>query len=229
MKRLRVLTVLAVATVLLAATTGAAFSQEAVYEVTITNLTPGQVLSPPVVVVHDPGITLFEAGAPASEPLRYLAEDGMTGPLVEGLEGDPDVSGFGVAGGPVPPGQSIAVEVTAGSGPLVVSALGMLVTTNDGFFAVNSLPAPNHRLRGVQTAGLLGRAYAHAWDAGTEANSESCEQIPGPPCGNPGVRNTDGAEGFVHIHAGIAGVADLSPEDLDWNNPVALVEVTRIR
>ena len=44
------------------------------------------------------------------------------------------------------------------------------------------------------------------------------------------VRIYDGkAEGFVHIHAGIAGGGDLDPAATDWNNPVALVHIERIR
>ncbi len=59
-------------------------------------------------------------------------------------------------------------------------------------------------------------------------NSEDCIYIPGPPCGNPGVRDTDGAEGFVHVHPGIHGIADLVPAAHDWRNPVALITIERI-
>jgi hypothetical protein len=71
------------------------------------------------------------------------------------------------------------------------------------------------------------RAEAPAWDAGTEANTEDCHFIPGPPCGNRFVRDPDGAEGIVRIHSGIHGTGDLNPAMLDWRNPVAMVSIAR--
>ena len=44
----------------------------------------------------------------------------------------------------------------------------------------------------------------NAYDPGSEANSESCACIPGPPRGNH-LRDQAKAEGFVHAHAGIHG------------------------
>ena len=58
-------------------------------------------------------------------------------------------------------------------------------------------------------------------DAQSEANTELCDHIPGPPCGNGGVRVPEGAEGYVHIHAGIHGIGDLAPSQFDWRNPRA--------
>ncbi|UCF68178.1 MAG: spondin domain-containing protein, partial [Acidobacteriota bacterium] len=114
----------------------AAQSAERTYEVTITNLTKGQPLSPPVVVVHDAAFRLFAVGTPASEELAAVAEDANVGPLLTLLDGEPAVRGFAVFdGGPVLPGASATVEVTASGALGVVSALGMLVTTNDAFFA----------------------------------------------------------------------------------------------
>jgi hypothetical protein len=70
--------------------------------------------------------------------------------------------------------------------------------------------------------------YANAYDAGSEANAELCEHIPGPPCGNGGVRNIEGAEGYVHIHAGIHGIGDLEPDKADWRNPVVEIRIRPI-
>jgi hypothetical protein len=39
---------------------------------------------------------------------------------------------------------------------------------------------------------------------------------------------TTGAEGFVHVHAGIHGIKDLVPARDDWRNPVARIEVRRL-
>ena len=108
---------------------------------------------------------------------------------------------------------------------LVVSAVGVLATTNDAFFGALSLPVPPAQIRGIGLTSLAATYLAPAWDAGSEANTESCDEIPGPPCGNGGVRHTEGAEGFVSIHSGIHGGGDLSPAQHDWNNPVVLVRV----
>jgi len=67
-----------------------------------------------------------------------------------------------------------------------------------------------------------------AYDAGSEANTESCEHIPGPPCMNPEMRVTDGAEGFVYIHPGISGEGDLTESGYDWRNPVARFVIERL-
>ena len=60
------------------------YSKKRKYEVTITNLTRGQVFSPPIVIAHDSKFSLFTLGDPASDELAALAEGGAKGPL-EGL------------------------------------------------------------------------------------------------------------------------------------------------
>jgi len=63
-------------------------------------------------------------------------------------------------------------------------------------------------------------------DAGSEANTESCHDIPGPPCGSVGVRHTSMAEGVVTLHGGITGGGDLDPATYGWTEPVATVALT---
>ena len=48
------------------------------------------------------------------------------------------------------------------------------------------------------------------------ANNEDCAFIPGPPCGNPGVRDEAEAEGYVHIHAGIHGIGSIEHRTEGW-------------
>lgn len=189
------------------------------YAVTITNLTRGQVLAPPVVIAHNRKFTLFTPGEPARPELTRLAEDGMTQPLVDLLATEQGVYQTQV-GGAIPPGESTTVEIEV-SGPFrLLTAAGMLATTNDGFFAIENIK--------VSEKGSM-EVDADAYDAGSEANTESCAFIPGPPCGHPGVRDTVGAEGYVHIHAGIHGIGDLTPAMHDWRNPVAHVTIHRIQ
>lgn len=194
------------------------------YEIRITNLTRGQILSPAVTAVHtllqQP---LFELGSPASSELAQVAEDAVNGPLVAKLKASPevaDVQTITLANGPIPPGKTAVGTLRALPGRADrLSLVGMLVTTNDAFYGLNGVELPRH-----------GESVFHAvaYDAGSEANTEKCDHIPGPPCNNGGKRVTTGAEGFVHVHAGIHGIGDLVPARDDWRNPVALIRVRRL-
>lgn len=191
-----------------------------VYNVKITNVTRGQVITPPVLVSHSAGFELFSLGAPASPELTKLAEDGMSDDLVAQLANTRAVYDVATAAGPLLPGQSVNLQISVKRGYPQLSAVGMLASTNDAFFA----------MRGVQVP-LFGKVEveAGAYDAGTETNNESCVYIPGPPCGSGGVRDTSGAEGYVHVHAGIHGIADLDPATHDWRNPVVEVAISKMR
>ena len=192
-----------------------------VFEVTITNLTRGQVFSPPLVVTHPGSIALFQAGQPASDELAALAEDGDTGPLVGALEGEHGVR-TAVGEGPIPPGQSATIRISARNFRSEISVAAMLVSTNDAFMAVNGADLPRSRHRPLNVRPI-------AYDAGSEDNDESCAYIPGPPCGNPFQSSDVPGEGYVHVHNGIHGVGDLNPSVNDWRNPVAAVSVRRVR
>ena len=201
---------------------------ERTYEVTITNLTRGQIISPPIVISHDENFRLFTLGEPASHELYPLAEDGDTVPLTDHIKTLPSVFDYAVAAplvGPSPlfPGESVTYEIGTRGRARFISAAGMLVTTNDAFFAIQGIRVPKKGETVVDAA---------AYDAGSEANSEDCDFIPGPPCGNGGFRDTGDAEGYVHIHAGIHGI-DIDdmviPAMHDWRNPVAKITIRRLR
>jgi hypothetical protein len=196
------------------------------YEITITNLTRGQTFTPVMVASHKAGVTIFELGSAASVPLEILAEDGATAPLESLLLSNPDVRDTTNSGPPpegfVLPGASKTLTVEAGAGFDHLSLAAMLIPTNDGFVALNGIEAPV----GNKTLTV----FAPAYDAGTEANDELCASIPGPPCFGEGFNaSREGAEGFVHIHAGIQGVGDLDPAVRDWQNPVARITIRRIK
>jgi len=188
----------------------------ALYDVTITNLTRGQVLSPPVVVAHRNDFRVFRAGEPASPELAALAEDADSAGLIAVLQTEPKVGDVSIGGDAIPPGASLTVPIQLGGGARTITVLGMLVTTNDAFFS------GTHRVQGP------GASFdAPAYDAGSELNTQDCDHIPGPPCGHPFVRVTEGAEGFVSISPGIRSAGDLDVALHDWRNPVARVVVTR--
>jgi hypothetical protein len=202
------------------------------FEVTITNITRGQILSPAVVASHKSGMSpLFSLGEEASAELAAVAEDAMIDPLIDALEASPAVTEVAVAtgvNGPILPGESTSVTLDAARIALNlhanrISLVGMLVTTNDAFYGVNSIsPKVFYPFGKVDIRETF---YLLAYDAGSEFNSENCAFIPGPPCGNGGVHDPSAAEGFVHVHSGIHGVGDLNPSEFDWRNPVARVTV----
>jgi hypothetical protein len=218
--------------VLVVLTFGAQVSAEAgdlKFEVTITNITEGQILSPAVVVSHQRSMpALFRVGEEASAELAAVAEDAVLDFLIDVLEAGPKVTDVAVitgVNGPILPGESASAVLDAVStfhGDRI-SLVGMLVTTNDAFFGVNSVSP--RVLHPFLRRDLTQTFYSPAYDAGSEANNEDCDFIPGPPCGNGGVRETSEAEGFVHIHSGIHGVGDLAVSEFDWRNPVAKITV----
>lgn len=193
------------------------------YEVTITNLTRGQVFSPPIVIVHNRDFNLFKFGDAASVELAALAEEGDPEPLAILIDNFYPKFRSAVAGGPIPPGESASVilKISKRGRSSLISVAGMLVTTNDAFFAGRNIWLPGRDKVMVE---------AEAYDAGSEENTEECNDIPGPPCGAPPNLNpTDGAEGYVHVHAGIHGSgSEVNPADHDWNNPVAKITIRRI-
>jgi hypothetical protein len=174
-------------------------------------------------------VSLFTLGSAPSDALEAVAEEGNTDPfknLLMGMSEVKDVQSSGVLLGP---GESVSVTVQAGGRFDHISLIGMLLPTNDGFLALNGVQGPRK-----------GRAvtyYSPAYDAGSERNDELCASIPGPPplpypeCGGPGGGGapSGGEEGHVHVHAGNHGIGDFTESERDWRNPVAKIDIHRIR
>ncbi len=192
------------------------------YEVTITNLTKKQVLTPPILVSHRSSYELFSLAQPVGAELATLAEGGDTQPLAALLGTRDDVHDVVASAAPILPGTSVSLTINSNDRFNRLSLAGMLATSNDGFFALNGIKFPHDGSRS---------RVAAAYDAGSEANTELCTDIPGPPCaadsGNQ--RVTMAAEGFVHIHNGIHGTGDLNAANMDWHNPVARVVIERVK
>ena len=65
-------------------------------KITITNLTTGQPLTPPVIAIHNSRADVFEVGEPASEGVRQIAENaGVDGAVVAGKVTESSDSKFG--------------------------------------------------------------------------------------------------------------------------------------
>jgi hypothetical protein len=195
--------------------------QAAQYEVTITNLTPGQTFTPQLLVTHPGDIRLFRLGEPASGELEVLAEGGDTGPLGEAVAGL--ATEVKTIDGLLGPGESVSMTITGIPGSDLLSMAAMMIPTNDSFVALNGLRLPE--------AGGIGRSLS-AFDAGTEVNDQSCQHIPGPRCGGEGFSDETG-EGYVHVGNGFHSIGDvdedgfdvLGPQDYDWRNFVARITV----
>ena len=112
------------------------------YEVTIQNLTQNQVITPPVVVSHSGAMSLFTVGQPAIPELATLAEEGDPGPLLGLLPTLPAVFDFAAGPGPIPPAGSMTLQVMSAAGFRRISAVGMLASTNDAFFAISGVQVP---------------------------------------------------------------------------------------
>ena len=168
-------------------TSGSLFAGESkTYEVTITNLTKGQIFTPVLAATHKSSIAFFELGEPASDELELLAENGATDPLNDLLMSMPgqvqDTSGTG----PIMPGAQATFMIEGSNRFNRLSFASMLLPTNDTFVAVNSIPLPRWE----------SNTYAVAYDAGTEINDEDCDNIPGPYCGGAASSEEDG-EGSI--------------------------------
>jgi len=195
---------------------------QAVAKISITNLS-NQILAPIAVATHQKGaMPIFTPGAAASSELATLAETGNPVPLETLLRTDPAVlhaTHLTGAATVIMPGETVSADIVFDFHHMSVSIASMLVSTNDAFVGYTGAQIP-------RSAGYTSY-MAHAWDAGSEANTEACSDLPGPPCaeGSGNARVTDGAEGHVFIHPGIRAMADV-PTQYDWRGPVARIKIT---
>jgi hypothetical protein len=201
------------------------------YEITVTNLTTGQPMSPGVFVTHTKQQSLFSAGAAASDGIRLIAENGDPSTAVGAVTGQPgivDVQSVGAPihriGGPGP--NTLTFEITARANANRFSFAVMLICTNDGFTGLDGVKLPG----GFQPATY----YAAAYDAGTELNDEASGSIV-PPCFGIGPVSGPAGGGartptsdVIAAHPGIQGVGDLDPAQHGWSEPVAKVTIQRV-
>lgn len=200
------------------------------YRITLSNLTNHQPLSPLAVVLHKAGYQSWQTGAAASSGLEKLAEGGDTTDFLAAADANKKVYTSAAGNGLILPGASDSVELEAKvkeDDHLQLSLATMLVNTNDAFAGVAA-----HALDDLEV-GESQRFYVHAYDAGTEGNSETAATIPGPAGGGEGYNSARDDVDFVSIHAGVVTADDgLSTSALDesyrFNGPVAMVTVTRM-
>ena len=208
------------------------------YKVTITNLTPGQPLTPPLLVTHSQNTGVFNIGEESSEELQQLAENGNLDPLVMALSENDRVVDVVHGMAPLVPandpgntglGFSETFTITTHGNARYLSFVSMLVCTNDGFTGIDTIRLPLHKKT------VLSMSY----DARSEMNTEDFADMV-PPCqdaigissddAGTGESNPELAEdGIVIPHPGIVGGDDLVPGVHGWSDPAAKIVIERMR
>ncbi len=210
-------------------------SQAAQWDVTITNLTHGNLFTPLLVTAHDSSTHLFQVGAAASSAIGLMAECGdLSELLMVGEAGVVDADTISnPAGGLLAAGASTTAMIDTTSNSLTVTA--MVLPSNDAFVGLDAQSIPAEA--GTYTY------YLNAYDAGTEANDEllavgcvaGMAGMPGGSADTGGSGGVAGADsnGNIHVHRGVLGDTDNAGgnSDIDsrihrWQNPVAKIVVT---
>ena len=192
------------------------------YEVTVTNLTNAQPLSPVAVVLHQEG-NLFMVGEAASVELETMAEGGDNSALLALSVVEASASGAA----PIGPGASETITVTIEDvTDAKLSVATMLVNTNDAFSGLNALDL------GQLAVGDSWSSRMRAYDSGTEANSEAAGTIPGPADSGTGFDAQRDDVDFVAAHPGVVTSSDNLPTSVlnsqhKFDNPVMSITVTR--
>ncbi|WP_354625350.1 spondin domain-containing protein [Psychromonas sp. MME2] len=195
--------------------------QPSIYDVTLTNITQGQIFSPPALATHAVGISLWQTGSPASVALEALAEGGDASQLIA----LPGITQSQVSDAPVLPGETMnwTVELNANEAHGLTLAT-MLINTNDGFTGLTNMDLNSL---------TLGESYQKmlmVYDAGSEINDE----VAVPGSGGEGFNaSRDGDVNRVYVHAGVLTAHELAgslllPEH-KFDNPAAKIIIKRVQ
>lgn len=199
----------------------------ATYRIQVTNITHGQPLSPLAVVFHGDDYRAWTIGDAADPALEQLAEGGDPTDFIQGAGDHADVVATATGTGVILPGTTDQVDLTVPAYlPFRLTLATMLVNTNDAFGGVNG------KSIGSLAVGQSTVFLAPAYDAGTEANTESAQSVPGPAAGGEGYNALRDDTDRVTIHpGGISHQDGLTGSALDgahrWDNPVLKVAITR--
>ena len=201
------------------------------FDVTVTNLTNAQPLSPVAVIAHEDVFNVFAIGSPATVGLETLAEGGDNSALIAEANAGAGIGDTASGAAAIGPAGSETVSVSFEETALAsmrLSVSTMLVNTNDAITGVNAVPLANLAVGDSMTLRTI------AYDAGTEANTEAAANIPGPAGGGEGFNAArDDRADRVSMHSGVVGQDDgFATSDLNgqhrFDNPVAMVRIERI-
>ena len=130
------------------------------YEVTFTNTTSGQYMTPPNWTAHDRSVDVFQRGKAASPGVEAVAELGQVPVLADELRTAVDDAGLGVSGvgadAPVSPGESVSFTFETNESKF--SLVSMVICTNDAFGGIDSAWLPT---RGPATYNVWAVSYTH--------------------------------------------------------------------
>jgi len=193
------------------------------YEVSVTNLTHAQPMSPVAVVLHNEG-QLWQLGQSASSGLEMLAESGDNAAVLADAIAIASQGGAGILASGMQ--ETITVSITDNM-PMMLSLATMLVNTNDAFTGINAMEISD-LIVGESISMKTG-----SYDAGTERNSESMMTIPGPAGGGEGFNEMRDDVDFVAMHPGVVSQDDgLTQSALTqahrFDNPTLMVMITRV-
>ena len=192
------------------------------YDVTVTNLTNAQPLSPIAVMLHD-SASLWAVGEAATVALETMAESGDNSQLLADSRVLASTSGMGI----VAAGASETIVVTINDRTMnYLSVTTMLVNTNDAFTGLT-----NYDLSMLNVGDSVTLSMP-IWDAGTEANTEEAMTIPGPAGNGEGFNASREIRDTVAYHPGVVSSDDgLTTSALDvshkFDNPGVRILITR--
>lgn len=200
------------------------------FNVTVSNLTNAQPLSPAAVIAHQDGYSFFSVGSPATVGLEEMAEGGDNAALLAEATADTAVTTTGSGAAPIGPAgsEAITVDLLESDLPgLRISVATMLVNTNDAFTGLNAMSVE------AMAVGDVISVRGIAYDAGTEDDSEAAAVIPGPAGGGEGFNAArDDHADQVSMHSGVVSqddgfaTSDLS-EQHRFDNPVVQISIER--
>lgn len=195
------------------------------YDITVTNLSSNQPMSPFAAKLHASSFTAWQVGSAASVALEELAEGGDNTSVLALSESGvySSVSGSGAIG----PGSSEIITIESGEySDINLTLVSMLVNTNDAFTGKTNVDLSSLTVGSSQTH------YLPVYDAGTEGNSELDNTIPGPADGGEGFNMTRDDVDYVARHPGVVGVDQGYSESVlnsthGFDSPVAMFTITR--
>lgn len=203
------------------------------YQVTVTNLSAAQPFSPLAVVVHDADWAAYTLGAPASVPLERIAESGDNAEFLAEATASENVYTAQSGAGVLLPGLSETLVLETDSEEAAyLSLVTMLVNTNDAITGMNTIDI------GSLAVGETITHHLRSYDAGTEANSETADTIPGPAAAGGAQEGFNAARDDlldqILVHPGVVTSDDgLAVSTLThvnrWDNPVAHLLIERIQ
>lgn len=194
------------------------------YQVSVTNLTHAQPMSPVAVMLHQDGM-LWQVGQSASVALETMAESGDNSMLMADEAVVASMSSEGI----LMPGMMADVTVmTTDAQAMKLTLSTMLVNTNDAFSGLNAVDISNLAVGESMTY------QTHVYDAGTEGNSEMAGTIPGPADGGEAFNAARDDVDFVAMHPGVVSMHDgLSASVLmaahKFDNPAMKVTIMRMQ